>query len=119
VRIKIILQEFDIFRFLAWIIGIILNFLRPLVQPIGEWMIGWVEFLLNFFPFGDLNIYFFIFIILVISGIIVNSKWPGDKPSAIKERTGPTIEDSVEKCSSCGKPTEGAKICPYCGAPKN
>ena len=63
--------------------------------------------------------YFLVFIVLVISGVIVNSKWPGDKPTAITEKKGPRIEDSVEKCSSCGNPTDGAKICPYCGAPQN
>ena len=111
-----IFQEFDIFRVLAEIIAIVLGFLKPYVEPIGLWMIGWVEFLLNFFPDDNLTIYFAVFIFLIVIGVIVNSKWPGDKPSAIKERKGPTIDDSVEKCSSCGKPTEGAKICPYCGA---
>ena len=80
VKTKMIFQEFDILEFLAWLIGIVLGFLKPLVQPIGEWMIGWVEFLLQFFPYGDLTIYFLIFIILVIAGAIVNSKWPGDQP---------------------------------------
>ena len=112
-------QEFEIMRFLAWLIGVALGFLRPFVEPVGIWMVGWVEYLLQFFPSDDLTIYFVIFIVLIVLGVIVNSQWPGDKPQAITERKGPTIEDSVEKCSSCGKPTEGAKICPYCGAAQN
>ena len=64
---------------LAQIVAIIITPMKPYLIPIGEWMVGWVGFLLSFFPFGDLTIYFFIFLVLVIGGVIVNSKWPGDR----------------------------------------
>ncbi|MGQ4875119.1 MAG: zinc ribbon domain-containing protein [Promethearchaeia archaeon] len=112
------MQESDFWSILAQIMSMIIGFFRPYIVPIGEWMIGWVEFLLNFFPDDDLTIYFTIFIFLIIIGAIINSKWPGDKPIAIYEKKGPRIDDSIELCPKCGKPTEGAKTCPYCGYTK-
>ena len=64
---------------LAQIVAVIIVPLKPYLQPIGEWMVGWVGFLLSFFPTEGLDIYFFIFLILVIGGVIINSKWPGDR----------------------------------------
>jgi hypothetical protein len=76
------LQEFVRYEFLeviAEIIGFILGLFKPYVIPIGDWMVGWVTFLLNFFPTDSLMIYYIIFGVLVISGIIINLKWPGEK----------------------------------------
>jgi len=75
-------QEYERIEFLqiiADIIGLILGALKPFVTPIGAWMVSWVGFLLVFFPTGSLVPYYVIFAILVISGIIVNTKWPGEK----------------------------------------
>jgi len=105
----------DILRAIAYYVGLILNFLKPYILPVGEWMIIWVEYLLNFFPTEDLTIYFAIFIFLIVIGAIVNSKWPGDKPKAIKEKKGERIDDSVAKCSNCGNALGDSEICPYCG----
>ncbi len=82
-------------------------------------MIKIVEFLLQYFPTDTLVPYFTIFLFAIVTGAIVNSVWPGDKPKAIQEKKGPKIEDSVKKCKSCGQPSRDEKICPYCGAPND
>lgn len=115
---------------IADVIGLIINFLKPYIIPIGKWMVGWITMLLQFFPQHDLTIYFLIFLVLVISAAIINSKWPGDKPKAVSEIQGEKIKpastgvmqpekkdiDTRIKCSSCGNPIGNAKNCPYCGA---
>lgn len=74
------LLQVDIFQALADIIGAILTFLKPIVSPIGAWMVDWIEFVLQFFPTDSFSIYIAIFIFLIIAGGIVNSVWPGDRP---------------------------------------
>jgi len=115
-----IYAQTDIFGILAGIIGAILEFLTPIVVPIGEWMVGTVEFFLQFFPYGnytwdDLIPYLMIFVVLLIIGIIVNSVWPGDKADFGKT-TDSRIEQSVEKCKECNMPCKPGKVCSYCGA---
>ncbi|MHA1274097.1 MAG: hypothetical protein ACTSQS_11765 [Promethearchaeota archaeon] len=107
-----------IIQLIADIIAMIITFLKPIIIPIGEWMIGWVEFLLQFFPSGwdYLGFYIVIFIILIICAVIVNCKWPGDKPIAKFEKTGRGIEDSVRICKDCGQSIGSSDICPFCGA---
>ena len=68
------------FQLLADFIGSILSFLKPIVSPIGSWMVDWINVVLQFFPTDSLTIYIVIFIILLVSGGIVNSLWPGDRP---------------------------------------
>jgi hypothetical protein len=63
----------------ADIIAAILNFLRPIVSPMGQFMVLWMDFVLQFFPDGLLT-YIMIAAIIVVLGIIVNTIWPGDKP---------------------------------------
>jgi FtsZ-interacting cell division protein ZipA len=63
----------------ADIIAAILNFLRPIVSPMGQFMVLWMDFVLQFFPV-ELLTYIILFAIIVVLGIIVNTIWPGDKP---------------------------------------
>ena len=114
-----IYAQTDIFGILAGIIGAILETLSPFVIPIGEWMVGTVEFFLQYFPYGnyswdDLIPYVVIFVILIIIGIIVNSIWPGDKAEFGKTKEV-RIEQSVEKCKECNMPCKPEKVCAYCG----
>lgn len=110
-----ILQYEDILRTIAGVVAIIINLLKPILVPIGEWMIIWIEMALQFFPQDDLTIYFVIFMSLIIVGGIINGKWPGDKPPAIMEKDTETIDESIEKCKECGNPIKDSRICAYCG----
>ena len=109
-----IFQEFNIFQALAVIVGAILSFFSPIIAPIGEYMVLWINVLLPFFPADDLTIYFVIFIVLIISGAIINGKFPSDKPKAQFEKRVEKRDDSVKKCKDCGNPIGSAKECPYC-----
>lgn len=96
-----IFQQFERIPFLetvAQIIGAILGFFQPIVTPIGSWMVSWVDLILYYFPSDNLTIYIVIFIILVVSGIIINTKWPGEAYySVYKDETKET--DSEKKGS--------------------
>ena len=74
-----ILETIAILQTLADIIGIILMVLRPIVMPIGEVMVFFVNYVLQYFPAGNLMIYIIIFIIFIILGIIVNTSPAGDR----------------------------------------
>ena len=68
------------------VISFIFEFLAPILVPIGQLMVLWIEVLLPFFPTGtyalnDLSIYVIIFIFLIVFGGFINSYWPGDKKS--------------------------------------
>ena len=76
-------QRFEFLQVIADIMGLILKTLQPFVTPIGAWMVSWVGFLLKFFPTNSLAIYIAIFVVLVVSGIIINLKWPGEKYIAV------------------------------------
>ena len=80
------LLQVDMFQVLAEFIGAILNFLKPIVSPIGAWMVDWINVVLQFFPANSLTIYIVIFIILLVTGGIVNSLWPGDKPPGFSKQ---------------------------------
>ena len=110
-----LLQVNDILRSIANVVGIILNFLKPILIPVGEWMISWIETALSFFPRNDLSIYFLICLVLIMAGVIINIKFPGDEPPVEFEHEGKTIDDSVRKCKECGNPIGDTEICPYCG----
>jgi vacuolar-type H+-ATPase subunit I/STV1 len=84
-----LLQALDFLQVLADIFGTIILYLGPIVSPIGEFMVLWINYVLAFFPTGDWTIYIVIFVILIVSAIIVNSYWPGDKPlKSEKEKKG-------------------------------
>ena len=97
-------QEYGRIEFLqiiADIIALILGVLKPFVTPIGAWMVSWVDVLLRFFPTGSLVPYWVIFAILIISGIIINTKWPGEKYIGVytkeeSERDTEEPESSIE-----------------------
>ncbi|MBD3254291.1 MAG: hypothetical protein GF383_04320 [Candidatus Lokiarchaeota archaeon] len=73
-------QELNPFlHFLTDVIAFIIEFLKPIIIPIGEWMVLWIGFLLAFFPDNNLTIYIIIFVVLVVSGVIINIKYPGDE----------------------------------------
>jgi len=81
-------ERYEILQVIADIIGAILAFFKPWVTPIGAWLVSWIDVLLGFFPADNLTIYFVIFGVLVISGIIVNTKWPGVKYIEVYKKDG-------------------------------
>jgi len=128
-----LLQTIEFLVILADIIGSILLFLMPIVVPIGEWMIGWIsagmDFLRQNFS-SDYTIYIIICVILVVSAIVINIIWPGDKQGSIFHKGVEKIEDfedkidnteedivsDVKRCKDCGNPVGDSEICPLCGA---
>ena len=76
----------EFMQVLAHIIGFILEIFKPFVTPIGEWLVIWVDFLMNFFPSENMTIYIVIFVILIVAGIIINVKWPGEQYVSIFEK---------------------------------
>ncbi|MFX1464405.1 MAG: hypothetical protein ACFFBF_15385, partial [Promethearchaeota archaeon] len=106
---------------LADIIGAILLFLKPIVTPIGEFMVSWITIVIDFLKenfTSDLSIFIVICVILVLSGIIVNIIWPGDIKGTIFSKGIDKIEDledkfekieedvvdSIRRCKECGNP---------------
>ena len=128
-----LLQTIEFLVILADIIGSILLFLMPIVVPIGEWMIGWIsagmDFLRQNFS-SDYTIYIIICVILVVSAIVINIIWHGDKQGSIFHKGVEKIEDfedkidnteedivsDVKRCKDCGNPVGDSEICPLCGA---
>ena len=88
-------ERYEILQVIADIIGAILNFFKPWVTPIGAWLVNWIDYLLRFFPDDNLTIYIVIFAVLVISGIIVNTKWPGEQYLEVYKKEG-IDEASIE-----------------------
>jgi len=130
----LIYQTIEALQTLANIIGSILLFLKPIISPIGEWMVGWItvgmEFLRDNFS-TDYFFYIIICVILVVSGIIVNIIWPGDRKGSIFSKSIDKIEvledkgevsgekdiiDEIKRCKDCGNPIGDSEICPLCGA---
>jgi len=128
-----IFQTMDFLEVLADIVGSILIFLKPLVVPIGQWMVDWITDITQFFKenFGtSLTFYIVICAILVVSGIVINILWPGDRPGSIFSKGVGKIEeyedkidvsededivDEIKRCKDCGNPVGDSEICPLCG----
>ena len=129
-----IYQTIEALQILADIIGSILLFLRPILIPIGDWMVGWIaigmEFLRNNFG-TSYSFYIIICVILVVSGIFVNVIWPGDRKGSIFSKSIDKIEvieekgevsgekdiiDEIKRCKDCGNPIGDSEICPLCRA---
>ena len=120
----------DLIQTLADIIGAILIFLKPVVTPIGAWMVSWITVTIEFLQqnlSSDLTIFIVICVILIVSGIIINIIWPGDIKGTIfskgkiedledKIDKEEDIVDSVRRCKDCGNPIGDADVCPLCGA---
>jgi len=128
-----LLQTIEFLVILADIIGSILLFLMPIVVPIGEWMVGWISAGMDFIRqnfSSDYTIYIIICVILVVSAIVINVIWPGDKQGSIFHKGVEKIEDfedkidnteedivsDVKRCKDCGNPVGDSEICPLCGA---
>ncbi len=110
--------QVDILRMIAEFIGVVFYYSRAVLSPIGEVMKFWIEFLLQFFPQNipaDYNFYIIIFVVLLISGVIINYHWPGEKKE-VKEKEKKEMEVSAKKCKYCGKPIGDSEFCPYCGS---
>ena len=85
-----IFETYPILEIIALIIGYILSIVQPIVTPIGEFMVLWVNYLLQYFPYGNLTLYIVIFIVLVVAGVIINASIIGrllkEKVEEIEER---------------------------------
>jgi len=113
-----ILLQVDILRMIADFIGVIFLYSKVVLTPIGEVMKLWIEAVLNFidtFIPMRYEIYIIIFIILVVSGVIINYHWSGEKKE-VKEEEKKEMDVSAKKCKYCGKPIGDSEFCPYCGS---
>lgn len=110
--------QVDILRVIAEFIGTVFTVSRTILTPFGEVMKLWIEAALSFWSIlipMNLNIYIILFIVLVISGVIINYHWSGDKKSTGKSEKK-QLETSVAECKYCGKPIGDSEFCPYCGS---
>jgi len=103
-----IFETNPVLEMIATIIGGIINFIQPIVTPIGEVMVFWVNKLLPYFPFGDLTLYIAIFLILVIAGVIINASIIGrllkEKVEEIEDKiSGKNVDDDEIEIEERGK----------------
>ncbi len=93
-----IFQAVDFIQIIANIVAAILNFLNPIVSPMGEFMVNWMEVVLRFFPQPQdgLIVYVSIAIVIVILGLIINITWPGNKRPGFLKKVD-EVEDKVEE----------------------
>ncbi|UCC19270.1 MAG: hypothetical protein JSV62_14385 [Promethearchaeota archaeon] len=129
-----ILQGLEFYQVLADIIGAILIFLKPLIEPIGVFMVNWITVTIGFLQQNlgsNLTLFIVICVILIILGMIVNIIWPGDRPGTIFSKGIEKFEDledkielsgkkdildEVRRCKDCGNPIGDADVCSLCGA---
>ena len=128
-----ILQTNVILEGIAFYIGKILEIFQPFVTPIGNWMTDWITAATGFLGqnFGEnFTFYIIIGVILIVSGVIINIVWPGDKKGSIYssiekieeiEDKGEVSGDKditgeIKRCKDCGNPIGDQNICPLCGA---
>jgi len=91
-----ILQTVDFIQVIADIVAAVLNFLKLFVNPLGLFMVNWMEYVLQFFPQNDLTVYISIAIVIVILGLIVNITWPGNKKPGFLAKAE-EIDEKIEK----------------------
>jgi hypothetical protein len=124
----------DFLDILAEIFGSILLFLKPIMSPIGAFLVDLTTAATQFFKDNlgaSLTFYIVICAILVVSGIVVNIIWPGDRPGSIFSKGVGKIDefddkievfededivDEIKRCKDCGNPVGDSEICPLCGA---
>lgn len=75
-----------ILEIIAVIIGNIIEIIKPYISPIGDWMIIWVNFVLQFFPDSNLTIYIIIYVVLVTAALVVNIKWSGKSAEELEKK---------------------------------
>ena len=96
-----ILETNFVLEIVALIIGFILGIIQPVVTPIGQFMVLWVNYLLQYFPYGNLTLYIVIFIILVVAGVIVNASILGrllkEKVEEFEDKLSGNDEEEQEK----------------------
>jgi len=91
-----ILQAIDFIQVIADIVAAVLKFLKLFVNPMGLFMVNWMEYVLQFFPQNDLTVYISIAIVIVVLGLVVNITWPGNKKPGFLAKTE-EIDDKIEK----------------------
>ena len=121
----------DLLEILAEIAGLIFTFLKQIISPIGSFLVDLTTAATQFFRDNlgsSLTFYIGICVILVISAIIVNIIWPGDRPGSIFSKgvgkldefedkiKEEDIVDEIKRCKDCGNPVGDSEICPLCGA---
>ena len=129
-----IFDTMDFLEVLAEIVSFIVLSIKWLVIPIGNWMIDWITATTQFFKDNlgaSLTFYIFLCAIIIISGIVVNIVWPGDRPGSIFSKGVGKFEDyedkidvsevedivdEIKRCKDCGNPVGDSEICPLCGA---
>jgi hypothetical protein len=87
----------DFIQVIADIVAAILNFLNPIVSPLGLFMVTWMDYVLPFFPRDNLTPYIVIAIVIVVIGLFVNITWPGDKKPRFLAKAKEIDEKSEKK----------------------
>ena len=121
----------EILEILAEIVGSILTFFKRIISPIGAFLVDLTTAATQFFRDNlgsSLTFYIVVCVILVVSAIIVNIIWPGDRPGSIFSKgvgkldefedkfEEEDIVDEIKRCKDCGNPVGDSEICPLCGA---
>ncbi|MFX1424878.1 MAG: hypothetical protein ACFFBE_00375 [Promethearchaeota archaeon] len=128
-----IFETLDFLDILAEIASAIILFFKRIISPIGAFLVDLTTAATQFFKDNlgsSLTFYIVICAILVVSGIIVNIIWPGDRPGTIFSKgvgkldefevkigvSDEDIVDEIKRCKDCGNPVGDSEICPLCGA---
>lgn len=128
-----IFQSLESLEIFADIFGAILTFFKPFVKPIGQFMVNWISATFEFLKenLGNhLTFFIFISVVVMVSAIIINIIWPGDRPGSIfskdLEKTEEKLDisegkivETIKRCKDCGNPIGDSKVCPLCGAENN
>ena len=126
-----IIQTIGFLEAIADIISVIIIFFKPIISSIGSWMVSWITATIDFLHTNlgnNLTMFIIICITIVVSGIVVNIIWPGDRPGSLFSKGIEKIEeiedkveegdiiDEVRRCKDCGNPIGDAEVCSLCGA---
>ncbi|MFX0028995.1 MAG: hypothetical protein ACFE8B_07290 [Candidatus Hermodarchaeota archaeon] len=128
-----IFETLDFLDILAEIASAIILFFKRIISTIGAFLVDLTTAATQFFKDNlgsSLTFYIVICAILVVSGIIVNIIWPGDRPGTIFSKgvgkldefevkigvSDEDIVDEIKRCKDCGNPVGDSEICPLCGA---